>query len=478
MPMYKTREIAPKEGFHGTEVLKMLSLVDRSDSRLEEYRNPIQKKRDDIKYVKPNELLLGTLDEDFFSPAVLPYNGKSFGMLVVAGKGDGKTQWVKFEVFSQIHERFGYNLLLVDPKNDYSNLHESIKQQELVDRLYRFNLRARGYNAVYYKPAYFNMKERKGQEYIVTLRDFDNLDYGKRSESIKEFLGVDEKTPAGRQLAGVLNKGVPKTIKAFMEKIKNYRKDMVKEKEEAAKASGVKSRGSGIMSFTLDTIISDKVKQGLLGDDGQKIIMEVDDKGKTTASKTVYAAHFPEDLTKFGIVVLQADLTTEKSFTSSCYLKVAVATVWEDRRKFVDTKRREGVMTNPTFLVMDEADTLLPRERTRYSPSREQVNQLLSKGRQYGWGVVAITQQPEMISQEFIKHCDYIVTTRLRSQKLIEILKEKYALEDYEIDELKKLEWDPNKPVKQWCCFTGNPSRKYIPFYPLPPQIAIKQEGF
>ena len=134
-------------------------------------------------------------------------------------------------------------------------------------------------------------------------------------------------------------------------------------------------------------------------------------------------------------------------------------------------------MYRPTLLMMDEADTLLPRERLRYSPSREQVNQLLSKGRQYGWSVITITQQCEMISQEHLKHVDYIITTRLRSDKLIAIVKEKFGLEDFEVDELKKMEWDANSPVKEWVVFTGNPSKKYIRFFPLPSQFEIKREA-
>ena len=482
MPWTFTREASMKSRFVGDEEKEELAQVDLTNSALEAFRNPAKKKDVVIKGVGKNELMLGCVDDTFTTPSCIPYNGKSFGMLIVAQKGDGKTQLVKHIMCSQLLERFHYNLFIVDPKDDYSNLNEQLRNAELVSRLSRFGIKPKGFQAKYYKPAFADMKERKGEEYILTLRDFKVLDYGKRAEALTEVFQVDEKSgPAFRALQSAFAKGVPETIDTLFKKLTEYKKNVIKERVQLAKLAGA-SMGSKIVSSAFEQIVKEKVELGILGDDGQTIIREQEERnGKMVATKSVkvYSAHFTEDLSTGpdpNIVILQADLSAAKSFTYSVYIKMAIAQLWSDRYKFVTTDGREGIMRRPTFVIKDEGDVLIPREKYRYSPSREQFIQLLSKGRQFGWGDVTITQQPEMISQEWIRHSDYVCSTRVQSEHLVKILKEKCGLVDHQIEELRRLRYNKTSPVKEWFCTTGDPERPYVTFFPVPPQVAIKQE--
>jgi len=482
MPWTFTRDVPSSETFIGDLEKEELAQVDLTNSALDAFRNPTKKKDVMIKGVSKNELMLGCVDDTWTTPSCISYNGKSFGMLIVAQKGDGKTQLVKHIMCSQLLERFHYNLFIVDPKDDYSNLHEPLRSVDLVSRLSRFGIKPKGFQAKYYKPAFADMKERKGEEYILTLRDFKVLDYGKRAEALTEVFQVDEKSgPAFRALQSAFSKGVPETIDTLFKKLTDYKKDVLKERVKLAKLAGA-SMGTKVVSSAFEQIVKEKVELGILGDEGQTIIREQEERdGKMVATKTVkvHSAHFTEELStgpEPNIVVLQADLSAAKSFTYSCYIKMAIAQLWSDRYKYVTTDGREGIMRRPTFVITDEADVLIPREKYRYSPSREQFNQLLSKGRQFGWGEACITQQPEMISQEFIRHVDYIVSTRVQSEHLVKILKEKAGLQEHQIEELRRLRYNKSSPIKEWFCTTGDPERPYVTFFPLPPQSEIKQE--
>ena len=458
-----------KSKWLGDSILKGLANVDKANPFIMATNNTVEAEEPVSHLIPPNEILLGCSDEDYMQPVTIPYNGKSFGMAIIASKGDGKTQLVKHLAFSQLHQRFRYNLFFIDPKYDYSNLHIPQNDGELVERLMRYNIRPKGYDAAFYKPACFDLTDRKGIEYIVTLRDFEALEYNKRKEAMKEFFNIEEKTPAGRALEWILARRVPKTIKGFRILINEYKKFIIKERERAG--SKVKS-----VSAAMDIALKERVDSGIIGEDGQKLILEVDDNGKPVKTKTVHAANFVSDLAQKKIVVLEADLDMTKSYISSCYLKIAIAQIWTDRQTYINTKGHEGVTSMPTFVVIDEADVLCPRENIRESPSRAQINQLLSKGRQFGWGVIGITQQPQMISAEFLRHVDYLCTTRIKNDKLIKLIQEKFALDDYLIRDLKNLEYDANKKVKKWALLTGNPNKPMVTFYPFPPQTAIKQE--
>ena len=482
MPWTFTRDVPNINQFIGDIEKSDLAQVDLSSISLDPFRDQAKKNDVVIKGVGKNELMLGCVDDTFTTPACIPYNGKSFGMLIVAQKGDGKTQLVKHIMCSQLFERFHYNLFIIDPKNDYSNLDEPLKNAELVSRLTRFGIKPRGFQAKYYKPAFANMKERKGEEYILTLKDFKVLDHGARAAALTEVFQVDEKSgPAFRALESAFSNGVPETIDTLFKKLTEYKKKVIKERVRLAKLAGA-SVGSRIVSSAFDQIVKQKVELGYLGDDGQTIIREQEERdGKLVVTKSIkaYSAHFAEDLSTGpgpNIVVLQADLSSAKSFIYSVYIKMAIAQLWADRYRYVTSGGKEGVMKRPTFVIKDEGDVLIPREKYRYSPSRDQFIQLLSKGRQFGWGDITITQQPEMISQEWIRHADYICSTRVQSEHLVKILKEKAGLADYQIEELRHLRYSKTSPVKEWFCTTGDPERPYVVFTPLPPQSAIKQE--
>lgn len=475
------RDVFRKETFLGDIEKEEVAQVDLYNSSLDRFRNPQKKMDIAIKGVGKNELMLGCTDDTFTTPACIQYDGKSFGMLIVAPKGVGKTQLIKHIGFSQMYIRFHYNLFIVDPRDDYTNLNEPLKNPELVSRLLRFGIKPRAFEAKYYKPAFANMQERKGEEYIVTLKDFKSLDQGKRTEALGEYFNVDDKdSPASRALKAAFSKGVPETIDTLFKKITDYKKDTLKERVKLAKLAGA-STGSKMISSAFERIIQEKVDQGIFGDDGHRIIRETAEiEGKTVVTKAVkvYGAHFAEDLSSGPdpkIVVLQTDLAAKTSHTYSCYVKMAIAQIWSDRYRYYTSEGREGIMSRPTFVLSDEADVLIPRAKYGYSPSGEQYIQLLSKGRPYGWGVICITQQPEMISQEFIRHTDYIVSTRVQSEHLIKILKER-GLAEYQIEELRHLKYNKNSPVKEWFCTTSDPEKPYVIFTPVPPQVDIKTE--
>lgn len=460
---------------YGNTMFEQLSEVDKADHRIRRLFTEGENKSNIIvsKIIPKDELFLGFTDKTFQTPVTVKYNGKSTSFGIFGQAGDGKTQFFKHLVFTQFHDRFGYKILLLDPKNDYWNLHEPQSEQRLVDILRRVDIKPRGYKASYYRPLFLNLHGRPGKEYIITFADFKSLEQQKRTEAMKEIFMIDEKTPAGRALSWIAPR-TPMSLSSFRKRLDDYKDFVLEERRKAG--SNIK-----IVSSQFRTSLEERIAQGVIGDDGMQIPLERDDEtGEVTKSKIAHAATICNDLmdtNKDGIVVMEQDLDGSNSYISSCLTKMAIAQPWTDRYNYVTTDGHEGLLASPVFVGIDEADVLCPHERIKTSPSRTQINQLQSKGRAFGWSIGTISQKPYNLSQEHIDHFKSIATTRLNDERIIKIIQEKFRIEEHQLEDLRKMDYDTNEPVKEWVWFTGNPANPYARFYPPPPNVQIVHEN-
>ena len=481
MPMtFRRRLYEGGNDFLGDLTLKTLVDVDHRNSRLNEFRY-FQSKDEKPVYegVGQNELLLGWLDRDYDKPVTMYYNGKSFAAAILAQKGDGKTQFFK-NLMVQLHDKFNYKVILFDPKNDYSNLNEAQSVPEYVEQLSRVNMKPRGYNAVYLKPAFSMLDARPGRECIVTPAMLNALDYGKKMEGTREFFNELKDPAINRELDYILSMTsggtkvikIPKTINEWRRKDEDYKKNILATRKKSN--IGIKSVSSKFIQS-----LEDKINQGMFGDDGQELIMSVDENDKPQYKK-VYDFNIPQELMRTdrdGIVVIEQDLEAENLYMSSCYTKLIIASVWSDKKMYEESHGSMGHVAPHILVGMDEADVLIPKEKVRNSPSRSQSLQLQKRGRQLGFSLITISQQPDQVSEQLLTAMDYIFTSRLKSDKMRKLLKEKYSLTGEQMDELNNLDYSAQKKPVQWAAFTGDPGEPYKLFYPCVPTIQIKQES-
>lgn len=480
MPMtFRRRLYEGTSGFLGDMTLRTLVDVDKRNSNLDVFRdNQEKEKKPTYEGVGENELLLGWLDRDHDKPVTMYYDGKSFAAAILAQKGDGKTQLFK-NLMVQLHDRFGYKVILMDPKNDYSNLDQPQRVPEYIQQLNRINFQPRGYNVVYLKPAFCMLDGRPGKECIVTPDMLNSLDYGKKMEGVREFFNELKDPAINRELDFIMSSvsggskvvKMPKTIKEWLHKHEEYVRNIL----AVRKKSNV---GSKAMSSKFIQTFEDYINRGLFGDNAQKLITSVDEEGNPNY-KSVFDFNIPKELMRTdmdGIVVVEQDLEGENLYMSSCYTKLIIASIWSDKKIYEESGGTMGHIAPHVLVGIDESDVLVPREKNRNSPSRSQCLQLQKRGRQLGFSLITISQQPDQVSEQLLTNMDLIFTSKLKSEKMRKLLKEKYSLADYQIEELNNLEYNRQKKPVQWAVLTGDTDEPYKLFYPLPPTIQIKEE--
>jgi hypothetical protein len=83
-----------------------------------------------------------------------------------------------------------------------------------------------------------------------------------------------------------------------------------------------------------------------------------------------------------------------------------------------DTEPGAGDTRVPTFIIVDEAHNLMPRETqgTADAALREQFRTIVAEGRKYGVFLVLVTQRPDKVDPMILSECENVVIMKLSGQ--------------------------------------------------------------
>jgi hypothetical protein len=116
-------------------------------------------------------------------------------------------------------------------------------------------------------------------------------------------------------------------------------------------------------------------------------------------------------------------------------LNSVLATEWYyARRAWAEALEKPADQDNrvPTFIVLDEAHNLIPRE-TRGLASialREQFRTIAAEGRKYGLFLILCTQRPDKIDPLVLSECENRAIMKLGSRAVLNITQELLGLDD------------------------------------------------
>jgi hypothetical protein len=85
----------------------------------------------------------------------------------------------------------------------------------------------------------------------------------------------------------------------------------------------------------------------------------------------------------------------------------------------------------PTFIVVDEAHNLLPKETDKLATRalRDQFRTIAAEGRKYGLFLILCTQRPDKIDELVLSECENQAIMRLGSQSVLELTTRLLGLE-------------------------------------------------
>jgi hypothetical protein len=470
---YSPREPPPKmERYLGDEIFAGLTEVDYADSRVAKFREGGRVKPQIASTIPANELFWGWTDRECMIPMTIPFFKMSMSIVMLMEAGAGKTQAMKM-LADQLHTRWNYRILFVDIKNDYDNLNEPQNDPVLIERLKKVGLAPKSIRAKRLKNVALGLANDKGIPYLTTMKSIAKLGQGKASQTIKQIITTmnnNKKTEMGVDF--VLSQGIPETIEEFAKAAQGWRKFQLQSREEVGYSNPNVSVG-------LDVAIKTLNRMHIIGDDGEEMETGKDELGNPIIEE-VYGVDFAQELMNRNndAVVLAADLSLdEKAQISSCMLKVAIASPWEDRMTWMNSNHNVGIMSEPFALFMDEAEKLVPKKSVP-SASRDEVVEIRTKGRQFGCISVACTQDFNKLNTDYWNNANIVVISRLTHPKLEAALATKFpALTESDFFTLKNLYFDLNNPPQEVAIITQDTKKPVRTCYLCPPCTRIKKEN-
>jgi DNA helicase HerA-like ATPase len=134
-------------------------------------------------------------------------------------------------------------------------------------------------------------------------------------------------------------------------------------------------------------------------------------------------------------------------------LNSVLSTIWRQARLEWDGAFKKGEKEDervPTFIVVDEAHNLIPRDPKDLGPRAllEQFRTIAAEGRKYGLYLILCTQRPDKVDPLVLSECENCAIMRLGSRSVLKITKELFGLEDaHDPKLLKCLSFDTGRAV-------------------------------
>lgn len=416
----------------------------------------IYKKQEQIS-IPRDEILLFTENEEYEQPVYLktgdPDKGefKSFGALIVAQKGSGKSGLVKTWM-DQLWMK-GVKFFCIEPKG-YDFVTMGIPQDDTrgVDCLAKFGMKPRSYKISQAIPAFVADEYTKATPYKLDVDDFTSLPKTVQLSTWCKFLNIKEMSGPGKALMRVLKMGKndrgPRDIREMVEFTKlDIEKERVKRKE---------IKGSSQM-----------VSTGLLYLLEQKL--NTDELGPRMPFNYV------EQLAENDIVIMHTPFDSKNLISMNVYISVAINSILNDRNIYVKTNGKKGLMSRPICFVIEEADSLIGRED--YNLAKHVLYQILARFRHIGCSGIFITQNASLIDPKFVRQCNYIASTQVNSEEQRQLLRMRGVPKWLVENRLTKLDWTTSKPVKEWFFLEPDTPGEVKTGYPIWPATKLLKEG-
>lgn len=118
----------------------------------------------------------------------------------------------------------------------------------------------------------------------------------------------------------------------------------------------------------------------------------------------------------------------------------------------------------PTFIVVDEAHNLIPKDARSKAAIvlREQFRRLVAEGRKYGLFLILVSQRPDKLDSVILSECENKAVMRLGSASMLDLTRKMLGLEDVSETQLQKcLKFETGRALLAgaWC--GGDPAVIY-----------------
>lgn len=411
----------------------------------------IHHEREKIK-IKDDEILLFTEDKKATTPVMLKVGNppKSFGMLITAQQGGGKSGFVK--CFMDQFRYKGFKFFCIEIKGyDFVTMNRPQDDPKSFEVLNRFGLKPYSYKFDSVMPAFVADEYTKAITYKLDVADFNKLPKTTQISAWCNFLGIKEMDGRGKALHRVLRSGPngksPSNIK---EMIEYTIKDIEEQRKKKKEIKGVGGVSTGLLYLLEQKVATNEI--------GRKQRFD-----------------FVESLAKNDMVVLNAPLDSKNVNAMNTYISVALNQIITDRNIYVKTGGRKGLLSSPICVVLEESDSFIGLGE--HNLTKHLLYSVLARYRHIGISLMLVTQNPALIDPKFVRLCQYIATTQVNSEEQRHLLNLRSIPKSLIHNDLARLEFDMNSPVKEWCIIDPNEAGNYLKGYPIWPTTKLLKEG-
>lgn len=363
----------------------------------------------------------------------------------------------------QMIDNTGIHCCAIDPKGDLANVDMPLQQPHLVERLNSFAIQPKGYKIKTLYPYFMDLKYVKGSPFCLGMKNIKQLnnkaqvvdvlsnilDVGTRDENpAKEILnnlvyslGDATKDVEPNSLETLPDKVLSNTEDSFLRRVLYHTTERAKSLGRAQKSISLK-----LMNQTVSAIKQLKLSDQINYD-------------------------FPKELVNNEILVIRSVIEKDKS-GDSAYIATVLSNIVSNRTLWLDSKGREGIISKPVVVYIDETDTLCGTDK---SPSQEIIQRITTKYRRIGISLVLATQSPQMIDKGVLRETECIMSSRFNSEEERKAFANK-GVSLRKISEMAmKLHFDKNNPVKEF--IKVNEQGELETFFPTPSKSAIIQQS-
>jgi hypothetical protein len=158
--------------------------------------------------------------------------------------------------------------------------------------------------------------------------------------------------------------------------------------------------------------------------------------------------NFVEALSRNDMLILHTPFDSKNISSMNTYISVAINQLITDRTTYIKTNHRKGKMTQPIVVVVEEADALIAKGIDNLA--KHILYSIPARFRHIGISLILITQNPGLIDDKFVRLCNIVYTTQVNSEEQAKVLRLRGVPRFLIENKLKRLEWPPDFPVKEW----------------------------
>lgn len=124
----------------------------------------------------------------------------------------------------------------------------------------------------------------------------------------------------------------------------------------------------------------------------------------------------------------------DDSSTQEMLVASVLSETWEDSKNaWNNAQSGPGAdQRTPTFIVIDEAHNLVPKEAAGVSGTgtREFIRRIAAEGRKYGLFLILVSQRPDKLDEGVVSECENVALMRLGAQSTLDTVRTLLGLDD------------------------------------------------